>query len=205
MMDGIDSRVGSVAVGFARDTIERYLRDDPKPEPPTDTATLTEDRGAFVTLESNGDLRGCIGRPYPRQPGHEAVRRGAVGAATEDPRFPPLTREEVSHITVEVSLLGTPEPVSPEPDRSDPGVEVGRDGLIVNAGGNSGLLLPQVAIEHGWSVEEFLEQTCRKARLPRDCWRDDDVEIQRFTAAVFAETEPAGDVRPVQLEEALLG
>lgn len=204
-MDGIDSSVGAVAVGFARDVIERHLGDEPMPDPPTHASALANDRGAFVTLETNGDLRGCIGRPYPRQPGHEAIRRGAIGAATDDPRFPPVTREELSHITVEVSLLGTPEPVSPDLDRSNPGVEIGRDGLIVTAGGNSGLLLPQVAIEQGWSVEEFLEGACRKARLPRDCWQDSDVEIRRFAAAVFAESEPRGDVRPVKLEEALLG
>ncbi|MFW5905243.1 MAG: AmmeMemoRadiSam system protein A [archaeon] len=205
-MDALDRRDGEIAVAYARVVIERYLEDGEMPDPPetVDTSSLEDHRGAFVTLESGGLLRGCIGRPYPRQPVFEAIRESAIGAATNDPRFDPVDRDEFHDVTLEVSVLTEPEAVTvPDGDETLP-IEVGRDGLIVENGVRSGLLLPQIPVEHGWDVETFLSQTCRKAGLSGQCWRDESVTVERFSAAVFHETDPNGSVEPVAVTESAM-
>jgi uncharacterized protein len=156
-----------------------------------------EARGAFVTLRRHpgGALRGCIGFPLPVLPLAEAVRAAAVSAGTEDPRFPAVRAAELPALTFEVSVLTVPVPVRGEsPEAIVRAVRVGRDGLIVDGYGASGLLLPQVAPEQGWSSEELLDGTCEKAGLPPRAWRDPKVTIRRFEAEVFAERSPDGDV-----------
>lgn len=154
-------------------------------EPPSTPAvpSLERRQGAFVTLtrRADGDLRGCIGLVEPRQALVEAVARAAVAAATEDRRFDAVTREELDGIAVEISVLGPLLPVRPDE------VEVGRHGLLVRSGSRQGLLLPQVATDHGWDRETFLARTCGKAGLPEDTWRKPGVEIRAFTAEVFGE------------------
>ena len=157
------------------------------------------DRGAFVTLEKGGELRGCIGRPRAVQPAIVALREAARGAATDDPRFPPVAPTELEAITVEVSVLTPPSPL----DTDDPAeyqemVAVGRDGLIVHQNGRSGLLLPQVPVDQGWGPTEFLDATCRKAGLRPSAWRDPGVSVEQFQAQIFAEQEPGG---PIDLVE----
>ncbi len=141
---------------------------------------LAEPRGAFVTLKRDGRLRGCIGYVEPSYPLGEAVARAAVAAAFEDPRFLPLSREELPGLEIEVSALTPPEPVS---DLSR--IEVGRHGLIAERGFKRGLLLPQVPLEYGWGLKEFLENTCLKAGLERDCWMG-DTRFYAFEAEVFS-------------------
>ena len=161
-----------------------------------------EPRGVFVTLKRypSGGLRGCIGYPLPVFPLGEAIPRAALAAAVDDPRFPPVRGDELEALTIEVSVLTVPEAVrATRPDEIVRSVEVGRDGLIVEGLGTSGLLLPQVAPEQGWSREEFLDGTCEKAGLPPGAWRDLRVRIKRFQAEVFAERSPAG---PVERESA---
>ncbi len=156
-----------------------------------------ERAGAFVTLKTHPDgrLRGCIGYPEPVLPLSRAVVRAAISAATQDPRFYPLTPAELPRVTVEVSVLTPPEPLMAEDrERLPEMIVVGRDGLIVRAGPWSGLLLPQVPVEWGWDSREFLDQTCLKAGLSPGCWRRPDVEVLRFTAIVFAEESPLGRV-----------
>lgn len=138
---------------------------------------------AFVTLRRRepDELRGCIGTLEPREPLVEAVARMAVAAAIQDLRFPPVTAEELPFLAVEISVLTAPAPIAP--DR----VQVGLHGLIVRHGGRSGLLLPQVATDHGWDRETFLQFTCRKAGLPLDAWRDPEAQVLAFTATVFGE------------------
>jgi AmmeMemoRadiSam system protein B/AmmeMemoRadiSam system protein A len=144
--------------------------------------------GAFVTLKSNGRLRGCIGHIYADTPLYECVARMAAQAALKDPRFRPVRPEELAEILIEISVLGPLEGAAGPDD-----VEVGRHGLLVTGRTARGLLLPQVAAEHGWAPEEFLEQTCRKAGLPPDAWRQDGVRVERFRALVFSEETPARD------------
>ncbi|HET9317980.1 MAG TPA: AmmeMemoRadiSam system protein A [Vicinamibacteria bacterium] len=140
-------------------------------------------RGAFVTLKtrSNGYLRGCIGHVEADQPLAVTVRRMAVAAATQDPRFPLVTPEELAALRLEISVLSPLAPIRPEE------VEVGRHGLLVRFRGHSGLLLPQVPVAQRWDRETFLDHTCRKAGLPTDTWRDPACELLAFTAIVFGE------------------
>jgi AmmeMemoRadiSam system protein A len=152
---------------------------------------LTRPSGAFVSLHTaDGDLRGCIGSIEAVAPLCEAVSSNAVYAATRDPRFYPLRREELADVVLEISVMSPIERVS-----SIQEIEVGRDGLIVHGGGRTGLLLPQVATEYGWDREAFLSQTCVKAGLAPESWRtafESDsrsipVRIERFSAEVFSE------------------
>lgn len=142
---------------------------------------LREKRGVFVTLWSEG-LRGCIGFPYPIKPLAEAVQEAAIGAALQDPRFPPVRSEELPRLEIEISVLTQPKALDPSK------LKVGVHGLIVSRGGRSGLLLPQVAMEYGWNAETFLAQTCVKAGLPEDAWRK-NADLFAFEAQVFGESD----------------
>ena len=193
---------GARAVGLARASLARALvagsvaGDAVQTEAPL-PPVFDEPRGAFVTLRRHpgGGLRGCIGYPLPILPLHAALREAAVAAATEDPRFPPVRLPELDSLTVEVSVLTVPVPVTaPAPEELLRQLRVGRDGLIVDGYGTSGLLLPQVGPEQGWSEEELLEGTCEKAGLPPRAWRDRKVRVRRFEADVFGERTPAGEV-----------
>jgi len=156
---------------------------------------LSVNRGAFVTLNSlDGELRGCIGIPYPVRPLGEAVFDAAVGAATRDPRFPKVEAHELDSLTVEVSALTEPEAIECNPVDLPEHVRIGTDGLIVSGLGRSGLLLPQVAMEMGLIPEDFLSLTCEKAGLLPDAWLTPDVKVLRFQAEVFSEATPRGVV-----------
>jgi AmmeMemoRadiSam system protein A len=155
--------------------------------PAIDRGSFDEDlqrpSGVFVTLhEKDGDLRGCIGTIEPVAPLVEAVAANAVNAAFRDPRFPPVTPAELEDLHLEISVMSPIVPVD-DPDA----IEVGRDGLIIRRGNRAGLLLPQVATEQGWDRETFLRQTCVKAGLPADSWRDGSCRLERFSAEVFGE------------------
>ncbi len=143
------------------------------------TPKLEGKAGVFVTLTKNGRLRGCIGFPLPVELS-TGLKEAALGAIN-DPRFPPLKKEELKEVRVEVSLLTPPERVE-NPLRS---IVVGKHGIIVRRGFHSGLLLPQVAVEQGWNLEEFLDYGCIKAGLPPGCWKD--AEVYRFEAKVCGE------------------
>ena len=143
---------------------------------------LDERRGAFVTISLRERLRGCIGRIEADQPLRTLIPEMARAAALADPRFPAVRADEVHKLVIELSLLS---PLEPVVDLAT--IEVGRHGLVVAARGRRGLLLPQVALQNGWSREEFLTETCLKAYLPATAWRDEGVRIYAFTAEVFAE------------------
>jgi AmmeMemoRadiSam system protein A len=133
-----------------------------------------------VTLHKQGRLRGCIGQIHARQPLVRTVAEMAVAAAFEDPRFPPLRREELRDIDIEISVL------TPLRRITDVGeIQVGTHGIYLRRGAYSGLLLPQVATEWGWDRNTFLEHTCEKAHLPKDAWKDKKAEIYIFSADVF--------------------
>jgi AmmeMemoRadiSam system protein A len=141
---------------------------------------LAEARGAFTTLYYRSALRGCVGYVFPVSSLYRTVAESARGAAFEDTRFPPVTRQEAPDLKVSLSILSVPEPITPD------AVEVGRHGLLVSLGANRGLLLPQVPVEHGWDRVTFLEQTCRKAGLPADAWQT-GASLKAFTAEVFGD------------------
>jgi len=156
--------------------------------------------GAFVTLHSypSGKLRGCVGIPYPVYPLWMAVVSSAISSAFKDPRFPPLREEDLKIIVIELSILTPPEEVPS--DDLPRGVEVGKHGLIVDSGGIKGLLLPQVAEKYGWSSIEFLENTCLKAGLDRNCWKREDTKVYTFQALIFEEAEPWGKILRISSE-----
>ncbi|MGA8542636.1 MAG: TIGR00296 family protein [Thermoplasmata archaeon] len=197
----LSSEEGELAVRLARSSLEHSLGGVPEAAEAGKGNGLPkvfdEPRGVFVTLRRHpsGDLRGCVGFPLPVFPLRKAIPDAAMSAATEDPRFSPVGPSELGSLTVEVSILTVPVPVrASRPEEMVREIQVGRDGLIVDGYGTSGLLLPQVAPEQGWSSEELLEGTCEKAGLPPRAWRDPKVHVRRFEAEVFTERLPAGDI-----------
>jgi uncharacterized protein len=138
--------------------------------------------GVFVTIKRGGHLRGCLGTLQNRSGLAAEVVRCAADSATADPRFPPVGSEELPELALEISVLGPLEPIEPRPDAFTIGVH----GLVVEAPPHRGLLLPQVATEWGWDGEQFLRQTCVKAGLPPDAWRQ-GAQVSRFDAEVFGD------------------
>ena len=152
--------------------------------PAVDAAWLPSRRGgAFVTLHKSGELRGCIGHLEANDLLTKVVARCAVAACSNDPRFPAIGQKELSLIEIEISLLGAFERIDGPAD-----LEVGRHGLLVEHGRRRGVLLPQVAVEWKWDAATFLNQTCRKAGLPAEGWRDGAI-AWRFEAEVFSELQ----------------
>jgi uncharacterized protein len=187
---------GAELVRLARVAVEKYLQESIiiKSE-----KHMLEKAGVFVTLNyvtssKKEYLRGCIGFPLPEKPLYQGVVEAAIAAATEDPRFPPLDRQELNNIVFEVSVLTSPQQISVSPAEYGKEIEIGRDGLILHWRFGSGLLLPQVPVELKWNVEEYLANICYKAGAPPDVWLDPSSKLYRFQAVVFKEVEPKGEV-----------
>jgi AmmeMemoRadiSam system protein A len=151
------------------------------PDVPADEV-LRQPGGAFVTLHRRGRLRGCVGQLPSKQPLVEVVAHCAKAAALEDPRFKPVRADEVAEIEIELSILSGLEDVTLGR------IEAGKHGLVVSRGRQRGVLLPQVATEFRWQAARFLEETCVKAGLEREAWKDPQTRIQAFTAEVFSES-----------------
>ncbi len=190
---------GRTAVRLARKAIETYLAER-KVIQDRLSGVFEQKRGVFTTLTKHGELRGCIGFPYPIKRLDEAIIESAIAAATEDPRFPPVTLEEMDEIIVEVTVLTPLEKINAKPIELPKHIEIGKHGLMVKRGFYSGLLLPQVAVEYGFDTEEFLSQTCMKAGLPPDCWLMEGTEVYRFEGQIFKEIEPRGEIVEVDLK-----
>ena len=192
---------GTAAVRFARTVVEQYVTYHTTP-----SSTLGKPfqikQGVFVTLHTYPDheLRGCIGIPLPVMPLEDALVESAQ-SATRDPRFFPLTTEELNAIIVEVTILTPPKIIAvKKPTEYPTKIVIGRDGLIVEHGFYKGLLLPQVPIEQQWTVEEFLSNTCMKAGLPPDAWFEKDIKISQFSGQIFTETTPGGPIKETRLD-----
>jgi len=144
--------------------------------------------GVFVTLNNADGLRGCIGFPMPDKKLSHGIIDAAIAAATEDPRFSPVKINELSDIMFEVTVLTPPVEITvTDPMEYLEKIKVGRDGLIIRNSFSSGLLLPQVPVEYGWNVEEFLQHTCEKAGLEKDTWKNEKVKIEKFEGIVYKE------------------
>lgn len=178
---------GKFLVELARKSINSFIKERIKIGVPEDTPeSLKENRGAFVTLNKDEMLRGCIGYVEPIAPLANAVIDVAISAAVNDPRFSPVTVNELEDLDIEVSVLTQPELIEVDrPEEYMDKIKIGEDGLIIERGPYKGLLLPQVAVEWGWNVEEFLYNTCVKAGLTADCWIFPDVKIYKFSSQVF--------------------
>lgn len=191
---------GRFLIKLVRKTIMMFLETKKKLSVPIDTPNkLKEKCGVFVTLNSiNGDskhLRGCIGYPTPEFSLVEATIDSAINSATRDPRFNPVTSQEMKHIIIELSVLTPPiQILVNEPKNVVKEIQVGRDGLIVERGWYKGLLLPQVPVEWNWDAEEFLNNCCMKAGLTPDAWLIEGTKIYKFSCIIVKELTPNGVV-----------
>ncbi|RLG19942.1 TIGR00296 family protein [Candidatus Micrarchaeota archaeon] len=188
---------GKYLVQLARKSIEYFLTNQTIIDASDAPESLKQKQGAFVTLQTYPEkiLRGCIGYVIAAKPLAQTVAECAVQAAVGDPRFPHVKKEELPGLVIEVSVL-TPmmKLEAEEPELYAKAIEVGRDGLMIEDGYYSGLLLPQVAAEKGWNEEEFLAQTCVKAGMPPNAWKSKRASVYRFEAQLFDELKPGGEV-----------
>ncbi|HPP06624.1 MAG TPA: AmmeMemoRadiSam system protein B, partial [Syntrophorhabdaceae bacterium] len=167
---------------IARKTLEEYVTEEKIPDFDIKDKRLLEKRGVFVTLKKNGALRGCIGYIDAVLPLYRAVVDMTVAASSRDMRFLPVHKGELKDIKIEISVLSPLRRINNIEE-----IEVGKHGLFLKRGNYSGLLLPQVAVEYGWDREEFLKQTCIKAGLYRDAWKEKQTEIYIFSCQIFSE------------------
>ena len=163
---------------------------------------FNEKLGVFVTIHTfpNNYLRGCMGIPYPIMSLNNSILE-ASKSVIRDPRFPTLSNEELNKIIIEVTVLSKPNKI----EISDPNdyikkIKIGRDGLIIKNGFNSGLLLPQVPVEQSWNISEYLENICLKAGLPSNSWKNKESIIYKFRGQVFSEIEPNGEIKEKYLD-----
>lgn len=177
---GLDESERRALHAIARSAIQAALEGAAPPPARPDSPRLLEPRGAFVTLHYRDRLRGCIGMISAAAPLYHAVHDMALSAAFRDPRFPPLQSGELEGLSIEISVLTPFEELT-----SVENIVIGRHGLMITRGSNSGLLLPQVPVEQGWDRDTFLDQTCIKAGLPPGSWREADTRILFFSADVF--------------------
>lgn len=169
-------------LGIAREAITEALHNRPYSPALKRSQRLLAPSGAFVTIRSGHDLRGCIGYIESNRPLVDTVAEVARKSAFDDPRFPPLLQSELEHISLEISILS---PLCRIRDVDE--IQVGTHGLLLELGLQRGLLLPQVATEFGWSREEFLQAVSRKAGLPVDAWKEPDAVIFVFGAEIIDE------------------
>ena len=200
-IDELDDQDGEFLVQVSRNSVKHYLSAGSYLSPPKSTPEkLYRPGAAFVTIEKvdglkrEKELRGCIGSITPVNPLIDTVIKVAVDAAVGDPRFPPMTLDELDSVVFEVTVLGKLKPLPADPSQRINEVELGRDGLLVIYGPYQGLLLPQVPLDHKWSIIDFFMYTCIKAGLPGDCWLHPDVRFYKFPGVSWIEKEPGGEV-----------
>jgi uncharacterized protein (TIGR00296 family) len=195
---------GHLLVSSAREAITNFLvsRQIIVPKCLLSDSRFENKLGCFVTLKLNDEeksLRGCIGFPEPVYKLSKALTEAAIGSATQDPRFRPVSIEEMKSLLVEVSVLTIPTLILVKSSRDLPGqINLGKDGLIMRWSFGAGLLLPQVATEQMWDAEEFLMNLSMKAGAPPDQWLVPGTQVLKFQAQIFGEDEPSGKVRIIQ-------
>jgi AmmeMemoRadiSam system protein B/AmmeMemoRadiSam system protein A len=179
----LDEKERSELLALAHKSVEQAVRENQAYDPPANAdEVLNQERGAFVTLREAGALRGCIGYTSAMKPLYMTVRDTATLAALRDPRFDPVSTTDLPQLEYEISVLSSLRRVTDIQQ-----ISVGQHGLLMKNGSNEGLLLPQVPVEQKWDRQKFLEQTCIKAGMHSDCWKDEDTDIFMFTAVVFGE------------------
>ena len=184
---------GKELVTMARRAVTEFLKNDTKISDSEFNSKFNFISGVFVTLNKENELRGCIGYPVPVKKLYEGLVDAAISAATRDPRFSPVTFDELNKTTFEVTILTSPEEITVNGTTEYLSqIKVGRDGLIVENTFTSGLLLPQVPTEYGWSEKEFLEHACQKAGLDKNAWKEKSTKISKFQGVIFKEESPNG-------------
>ena len=194
MGEGLTLTEGTKLVQMARKAASGYLQG--KALPKLFGGVFDEPRSVFVTLSTypKHELRGCIGFVQSGKKLGEAAMQAAVHAASNDTRFPPVQIEEIEKIVFEASVLTIPKILGCPASQRDKNIKIGKDGLILEYGGTSGLLLPQVATEWNFSPKDFLEALCQKAGLPKDMHNSESVQISTFGAQIFCEESPGGKI-----------
>lgn len=181
---------GKKLLKIARESIISEFKDSKYEASDEIKKEFNDKKGCFVTLNINGNLRGCTGYPEPIVSLYEAVIESAKNAAFNDPRFNPVSEEEFKRVKIEVTVLTKPELIKVStPEEYLKKIQIGKHGLMVEKAYNRGLLLPQVPVEWKWNVKEFLEHTCTKAGLAADSWMDLDTNVYWFEGKVFSESE----------------
>lgn len=188
---------GKLLVKTAREVVTEYLATNKIKQLSKEfQEKFSFNAGVFVTINKMKNLRGCIGYPTSDQKLYQALADAAISAAVNDPRFIPLNQDELNSVTFEVTVLSPPQLIVVNDYRDYfEKIKIGRDGLIVKKDFHSGLLLPQVPVEYGWNVQEFLEYTCEKAGLDKNSWKDLKTKIFKFSGIIFYEESPNGVVK----------
>jgi len=194
---------GEKIVKLARKAVEKYLNESVVINA-DNSYGLPQKAGVFVTLNylSNNKeyLRGCVGFPVAEKTLYQSVIEAAVAAATQDPRFEPINKEDIENIIFEVSVLSPPEKIEVQnPKDYKNHIKIGRDGLILKCKYGSGLLLPQVPVELNWDIDEYLANICYKASAPPDAWLMPESQLFKFGAIIYKEIKPNGNVKKVDL------
>ena len=194
---------GEQLVRLARRAVEKYLNESViiTADNPDE---ISQKAGVFVTLNylsnSKEYLRGCVGFPLAQKQLYQSVTEAAIAAATQDPRFDPINKEEIGDIIFEVSVLSPPEKIEVKnPNDYKNHIKIGRDGLMLKCKHGSGLLLPQVPVELNWDIDEYLANICYKAGAPPDAWLMPDSQLYKFGAIIYKESEPNGKIIKVDL------
>ncbi|WP_428326290.1 TIGR00296 family protein [Nitrosopumilus sp.] len=186
---------GIKLVKMARKVVTEFVKNESKISDSEFDSRFNFSSGVFVTLNKEDNLRGCIGYPTPVKKLSDGLVDAAISAAIRDPRFTPVTTDELDKITFEVTVLTPPEKIMVKGySEYLSQIKVGRDGLIVENDFSSGLLLPQVPTEYGWNEKEFLEHTCQKAGLNKDAWKEKSTVISKFQGVIFKEEKPNGNI-----------
>jgi AmmeMemoRadiSam system protein A len=180
-MFSLAEREKQLLLHIARSALTLGVANKPPPRDFPNEEFLQQPAGVFVTLHRRGRLRGCVGQLPGRDALAAVVAHCARAAGLDDSRFDPVTSSELSEIDIEVSVLSALQEITLE------AIEPGKHGLFVNRGMQRGVLLPQVATQFKWGAQRFLEETCVKAGLERDAWKDPATRVQAFTAEVFSE------------------
>ena len=199
--ENISDEDGKVLVKMARSVVTEYITNNNKVFDQAFEEKFSFGAGVFVTINDKSGLRGCIGFPLAVKKLSDALTNAAIAAATDDPRFPSITQNELNDLVFEVTVLSETEEISSNsPNEIIHAIKIGRDGLIVEKDFQSGLLLPQVPVEQNWNVENFLNHTCHKAGLPNDSWKDKTTKISKFQGVIFREILPNGEIIQEKLQ-----
>jgi AmmeMemoRadiSam system protein A len=181
-LPSLTNREQKILLKLSRGTLDRYLQTKEIASYETDDPTLLQEAAVFVTLHLNGRLRGCVGQIKAEKPLYMAVQSATIAAGFSDPRFPPLKKAELETLQIKIAFLSPLLPIAPDE------IVIGEHGLLLEAEGRRGLLLPEVAAQRGWDTTVFLEQLCHKANLPPGSWRN--AKLFGFTTIVFEEPLP---------------
>ena len=193
--ENISDEDGKVLVKMARSVVTEYITNNNKVFDQAFEEKFSFGAGVFVTINDKSGLRGCIGFPLAVKKLSDALTNAAIAAATDDPRFPSITQNELNDLVFEVTVLSETEEISSNsPNEIIHAIKIGRDGLIVEKDFQSGLLLPQVPVEQNWNVENFLNHTCHKAGLHNYSWKDKTTKISKFQGLIFREILPNGEI-----------